>query len=56
MREQDFLKHMAKKTTNNKTVGDVIKTLTEEQRNVVNYLIYKALQIGEGKEDGKDDK
>ena len=59
MRTQDILRHMAggnQKTETGKTVGQVIETLNEEQRNVVNYLIYKALTIGEGKKDEKGSK
>lgn len=31
----------------NKTVGEILESMTEEQRNVVNYLVYKALGFSE---------
>lgn len=52
-----ILKHMAEKSAGKgKTVGQILDTLNEEQRNVVNYLIAKALQVSEGKNDEDEKK
>lgn len=46
---------VSKKTDNKqKSVGEILETLNEEQRNVFNYLLYKALGFSE-KANSKDE-